>query len=99
MSSLTIVPQKLRSSFTAASEGARARLSKLGAELAKHPSWVWTGQLKGVWGRATLRVRGVLDLPSREALNALSARVEKLAKKLEAFEQKAQQRIAKRGRA
>jgi len=94
MSTFAMVPQKLREGFTAARTQARDRLSEL--EARGRRVLAFGAQLRTVWVSTAGRLRRALDLPSREALAALSTRVEKLAKKIEQFEKKAEERVAKR---
>lgn len=94
MSTLAMVPQKLRDGFNAATNQARDRLTDL--EQRGRRVLAFGSQLKAVWSNTTGRLRRVLDLPSRDALASLSQRVEKLAKKIESFEKKAEERVTKR---
>lgn len=94
MSTLAMVPQKLRDGFTAATSTARDRLGDL--EQRTRRALALGSHIRAVWTNTTGRLRRVLDLPSRDALSALSSRVEKLAKKIEQFEKKAEERVKRR---
>lgn len=90
MSTLVTIPEKLKTRIDAARDAARVRFVAL---TEKSKQTLQLDKLRAAWLRATLRVRGALDLPSREALATLSVRVEKLAKRIESFEKKAEARV------